>query len=109
VVINDWHYERPDPTAVYFALKGFKVITCPWRFPDVTVKQLNLMVDSRKDATKAVKDNYHGMMHTVWTSAENALDEFYGRKDANNERRGGNWVEAFKTMCDEFGKLEMAK
>ena len=106
VVINDWHYERPDPTAVYFALKGFKVITCPWRFPDVTKKQLHMMVELRKDATEAVKDNYQGMMHTVWTSAENTLDQFYGRKDANNERRGGNWVEAFKAMCEEFDKVE---
>lgn len=106
VVINDWHYERPDPTAVLFALKGFKVITCPWRFPEVTLKQLHMMVELRKDATKDVKSNYQGMMHTVWTSAENALDQFYGRKDANNEQRGGNWVEAFKAMCSEFEKLK---
>ena len=57
VVINDWHYERPDPTAVLFALKGFKVITCPWRFPEVTLKQLHMMVELRKDATKDVKNN----------------------------------------------------
>lgn len=106
VVINDWHYERPDPTAVYFALKGLKVITCPWRFPEVTRKQLHMMVELRKDATEAVKDNYQGMMHTVWTSAKNALDQFYGRADANNKQRGGNWVEAFKTMCEEFDKIK---
>ncbi len=33
VVICDWHYERADPTAALFALKGFRVITCPWRSP----------------------------------------------------------------------------
>jgi len=37
VVICDWHYERPDKTAVLFALKGFRVITCPWRRPAVGV------------------------------------------------------------------------
>lgn len=105
VVINDWHYERPDPTAIYFALKGFKVITCPWRFRDVTIKQLHMMVSQRKDATREVKNNYAGMMHTVWTSADNAIEQFYDRKHANNERRGGNWVEAFKAMCEEFEKL----
>ena len=107
VIINDWHYERPDPTAAYFALKGFKVITCPWRFPDVTKKQLHMMVDFRKGATDAVRDNYQGMLHTVWTSAANAIDEFYGRKDATNTRRGGNWVEAFKTLYDEIAKLDL--
>ncbi len=106
VVINDWHYERADPTAAYFALKGFKVMTCPWRFPEVTKKQLHMMVQFRKDATVTTRDNYQGMIHTVWTSAENALDQFYGRKNADNIRRGGNWVEAFKMLCDEVAQLE---
>src|SRR6266404_4902244 len=30
VVICDWHYERADPTAVYFAMKGLQVVSCPW-------------------------------------------------------------------------------
>ncbi len=30
VMICDWHYERPDPTAVYFAMKGLSVLVCPW-------------------------------------------------------------------------------
>jgi hypothetical protein len=30
VVICDWHYERPDRTAVYFAKKDLRVVTCPW-------------------------------------------------------------------------------
>lgn len=105
VVINDWHYERPDPTAAYFALKGFKVITCPWRFPEVTKKQLQIMVDLKKYATPEVKDNYQGMLHTTWTSAEDFIDQFYGRKEVVS-KRGGNWVEAFKTLFEEINKLE---
>ena len=31
VIICDWHYERPDQTPVYFAMKGLSVVTCPWR------------------------------------------------------------------------------
>jgi hypothetical protein len=104
VVINDWHYERPDPTAAYFALKGFRVITCPWRFPDVTKKQLEIMVDLKKHATPAVKDNYMGMLHTTWTSAENFIDQYYGRKEVNTGR-GGNYVEAFKVLFEEINKL----
>lgn len=105
VVINDWHYERPDPTAAYFALKGFNVVTCPWRFPDVTKKQLQMMLDFREGATEEVKSNYQGMLHTVWTSAENTIEQFYGREDAENSR-GGNWVEAFKALYEEIGELE---
>ena len=104
VVINDWHYERPDPTAVLFALKGFRVITCPWRFPEVTKMQLQLMVDLKKHATPEVKNNYQGMMLTTWTSAENFIDQFYGRKEVNT-RRGGNYVESFKALFDEINNL----
>lgn len=34
VIICDWHYERPDQTAVYFAMKGLNVISCPFRNPE---------------------------------------------------------------------------
>jgi len=106
VVINDWHYERPDPTAAYFALKGFRVITCPWRFPDVTKVQLNQMIEFKKNATPAVKDNYQGMLQTIWTSSSNFIEQFYGRMEVNS-RRGGNYVETFKTLYDEINKLEV--
>jgi len=55
----------------------------------------------KEGATEVAKDNYYGMLHTVWTSAENAIEQFYGRKDANSSR-GGNWVEAFKALYDEL-------
>src|SRR4030042_145752 len=38
VMICDWHYERPDQTPVYFAMKGLSVVTCPWRMPENAVK-----------------------------------------------------------------------
>jgi hypothetical protein len=108
VVINDWHYERPDPTAIYFALKGFKVITCPWRFPDISKTQLQIVLDGKKYATPAVKGNYLGVLHTTWTSAEDFIDQYYGRKEVNTGR-GGNYVTAFKALFDEINKLDVKK
>lgn len=105
VVINDWHYERPDPTAIYFALKGFRVVTCPWRFPEVTTTQLQIMLDAKKYATPAVRDNYLGMLHTTWTSADNFIEEYYGRKEVNTGR-GGNYVEAFKVLFEAINKVD---
>ena len=29
IVICDWHYESAPPTAVYFAIKGFNVVSHP--------------------------------------------------------------------------------
>jgi hypothetical protein len=77
VVICDWHYERADPTAALFALKGFRVITCPWRSPEITRQQLEMMDSFRNNSVNRVKDRYFGMMQTVWSPAERFLDEFY--------------------------------
>src|SRR4030095_16093984 len=78
VVLCDWHYERADKTAVYFAMKGFKVITCPWRNPAVAVIQVNDMVNFRQTASKEMKENFYGMMQTVWSGTMPFLRGFYG-------------------------------
>lgn len=86
VVICDWHYERPDQTAVYFATKGLNVITCPWRNPENAVKQTQDMFRYRASVTPEMKERFQGMMQTVWSGADQFMDEFYGRKkDAKDE------------------------
>ena len=88
VMICDWHYERPDKTAVYFAMKGFKVATCPWQDPTVAVQQSIDMMTFRKDATDEMKENYQGIVQTVWSSASNFLMGFTGRARKKETRRG---------------------
>ena len=100
VVINDWHYTRPYPTAAYFAMKGFRVLTCTYRLPDVSLEQQHLMQHFRKYATPEMKPRYMGIMETVWTSAEDAIAQFYGRKDSRHPR-GGDWVKTFKALFGE--------
>ena len=80
VMICDWHYERPDKTPVYFAMKGLKVITCPWRNPKVAILQVEDIISFRRDATPEMKDNYQGMMQTVWSDANTFLNGFYEQK-----------------------------
>lgn len=55
IIICDWHYEAPLHTAVYFAMKGFDVITCPWRTPSIAVQQTKDMITFRSGATKVMK------------------------------------------------------
>jgi hypothetical protein len=83
VVICDWHYERPDQTAVYFAMKGFRVMTCPWRTPATAVIQTEDMARFRKYATPEMKPRYYGMMQTTWMDPDGFIDGFYGIKSAN--------------------------
>lgn len=101
VVICDWHYERPDQTAVYFATKGFNVVTCPWRNPENVVKQTQDMFRFRASVTPEMKDRFQGMMQTVWSGAEQFMDEFYGRK--TDDKQGVNTSSnCFKTMFAEI-------
>ena len=68
VVICDWHYERAEPTAPYFALKGFDVVTCPWNRPEVATRQLQDLIAFREHANPKLRQRYQGMMQTVWSS-----------------------------------------
>lgn len=105
IVICDWHYERPDQTAVYFAMKGFRVITCPWRKPDVALVQLNDMLRYREYATPEMKERYYGMMQTVWSGADVFLKGF---KSKAKDEKGGTetpW-HTFTTLYDQMMVLE---
>jgi N-acetyl-beta-hexosaminidase len=102
VTICDWHYERPDQTAVYFAMKGFNVITCPWRMPKFAVIQTQDMVRFRQSSTAVMKPHFQGMMQTVWSSAESFMDEFYG-KNTTKPAEENTSANCFRAMFSEMG------
>jgi hypothetical protein len=108
VMICDWHYERPDKTAVYFAMKGLKVVTCPWRNPGVAVVQAEDMMKFRKDSTPAMKENFQGMVQTEWSSPANFMDGFYNKK--KDEKGGGNtsW-NCFNSLYQKLKELDALK
>ena len=103
VMICDWHYERADKSAVYFAMKGLRVATSPWRNPELGVKQVNDMVSFRKDATKTMKDRFCGIVQTVWSGAENFLKEYEDAKKGIKPTGFSQWAcfdKAFERMND---------
>ncbi len=105
VVICDWHYERADKTAVYFAMKGLNVITCPWRNPSLSVIQLQDMIDFRNQSTKVMKPRFQGMMQTVWSGAPGFIRDFYHNK--KDPQRGTNTPhESFRQLFAEIDKLK---
>jgi hypothetical protein len=105
VLICDWHYERPDKTAVYFAMKGFDVVTCPWRKPAVGVVQMKDMINYRETSTALMKDRYKGIVQTVWSDAGSFMEGFYGKK--KDDKGGDNtpW-NSFTTL---FAKTKGSK
>jgi hypothetical protein len=89
VMICDWHYERPDQSAVYFAMKGFQVVSCPFRSPEVAVSQVRDMERFRSSSTQEMKDRFQGVVQTVWSDAGRFLSMDYqgnatGRNSTNN-------------------------
>jgi hypothetical protein len=104
VIICDWHYERADQTAVYFAMKGLSVVTCPWRKPEIAVLQVKDMVKFRAYATPAMKDRFQGVMQTVWSGATPFMDEYYG-KNTNTENPENTPSNCFRVMYNEIMKL----
>ncbi len=112
IVMCDWHYERPDQTAVYFAMNGFRVITCPWRTPSTAVMQAEDMARFRKYATPEMKPRYYGMMQTTWSSPDRFMNGFYGikTKDARPVREqldpSKNPWDTFRAMYKRMDELE---
>lgn len=101
VVICDWHYERADPTAFLFASKGFRVATCPWRNPDVAVRQEKMMRTFIDEATAPMKDRYLGMIQTVWTSADRFIEEYRQPEQIEEKNTSGN---CFRQLSREWMK-----
>ncbi|HEX3716378.1 MAG TPA: family 20 glycosylhydrolase [Verrucomicrobiae bacterium] len=103
VMICDWHYERPDPTAVYFAMKGFDVVTCPWRSAGVATQQTDDMLRWRRTSSKVMRTHFQGMVQTEWMSAETFLDEESAGK--GNPTNAWNCLQA---VVKEVGKAAAA-
>jgi hypothetical protein len=90
VVICDWHYNRPVQTAVYFAMKGLDVVSCPWKNPEIGATQVKDMIHFRESSPPEMKKHYLGVVQTVWGGAGGFLDEYYGKRPARDQRNPGH-------------------
>lgn len=99
VVICDWHYERADPTAAFFAAKGFRVATCPWRIPGIAVRQEEMMRSFINNSTPDMKERYLGMIQTVWSSAERFMEEYRQATPSGTEHTSG---QCFKILSAKW-------
>ena len=70
VFICDWHYERAEQTAVYFAMKGFDVATCPWRKPQIALQQVDDMIHFRQHSNPEMSRHFQGIIETVWSGTD---------------------------------------
>lgn len=67
VIMCDWHYRVAEQSAVLFALKGFRVITCGWTHPPITSRQMEDLLRFRTHSSSPSDKRYLGFMQTVWS------------------------------------------
>ena len=110
VVICDWHYNRPDKTPVYIAMKGFRVITCPWNQPASALKQLQDILSFRNDSNPEMSARFLGIMGTAWMRTSLFLNSY----DLNpspvppGAKENTPW-NCFRVMYDAIDKLEFTQ
>lgn len=102
VVICDWHYDRPDATALYFAMKGFNVVACPWKKASVGIQNVDDLLEWRRTQTPEVQKRLLGVMGTAWSGAGNFLDRDYQSKPGATN--AWNCLTATLAEIDKGGK-----
>lgn len=100
IFICDWHFERPDKTAIYFAMKGFNVATCVWNKHEVSMLQTQDIIKFRKESSPAMQERFKGIVVTFWGSAESMVDNF--DKSAEPDREP---TKAFLNVFDYVKRL----
>lgn len=109
VIICDWHYERAEPTAAYFALEGLAVVTCPWKNPVSAVQQVRDVLRLRQQSGPVLRARIQGIVQTVWSGASSFLDQ-YDRFTKAENRNPDEKTEAacFVRTFDEIAALGLA-
>jgi hypothetical protein len=102
VVISDWHYEAAHPTAAFFALHGFQVVSAPWRKTSVALRQLELVETVRRNAAPPVAARMLGMLQTTWVPLAQFLKAYYGEEGARPQAMEA--AQCFKELFRELRK-----
>lgn len=107
VIICDWQYDRDNQTAVYFAMKGLRVVTCAWNRPQVALSQVDNYYRSRAISGKEIKPRFYGIAETIWSSTAQFLDGYYGKAASSQNGDNTPW-NTFKVMFARMGEMEQA-
>jgi hypothetical protein len=97
IMICDWHYDKAEPSAAYFAMNGFGVVSCPWRKTDVALGELAMMNQVRSGANPVTGQRMMGMLHTTWSDAGGFVRAYNGDPKASASAKES--AACFKALC----------
>ena len=102
VIICDWHYNRAEPTAAYFALKGFNVVSCPWNKYQVAKQHVDDMLSLRQQSNRRLGQHFYGVIQTIWMGCDGFLTSYY---DPETYKKEVGDAISTKTVIEEFKKM----
>lgn len=105
VVICDWHYEAPHPTAPFFALQGLSVVSSPWRRPSVALEQLHIIRRTRATAARPVAARMLGMLQTTWVGFGPFVRAYFG-EDKTPRPQAAEAVLCFRELFQELRRMD---
>jgi hypothetical protein len=100
IVICDWHYEKAEPTAAYFAVHGLAVVTCPWKTPGVGRAEVKLVRAMRAPANSELAGRMLGILQTSWQDPADLIHMYFGEMPATG--RSGENLQSFREVFDEI-------
>jgi hypothetical protein len=104
IVICDWHYDSALPGAAFFAMKGFNVISCPWRKVDVAMGEIAQIETLRNQGDPAIAERVSGLMETTWGQTAEFVRAYFGEQAGNEQT--AQVVQCFKAA---FARLRAAQ
>jgi hypothetical protein len=107
VVICDWHYHRALPTAAYFAVQGFPVVSSPWREADVALAQLEQIEAVRAQATGAIAGRMQGVLQTTWCGFGPFARAYFGERPAEPNVAAVEAAACFKALFRQIRQRKL--
>jgi hypothetical protein len=104
VVINDWHYERAEPTAALFSIKGLRVLSASWHKPEVALEQQRQALTFRAHSHPDLAERHLGVMHTWWSGAERFMDLYEGKGLDGADEKALGAIAANKALFPDSGQ-----
>ncbi|MGM9700998.1 MAG: family 20 glycosylhydrolase [Prevotella sp.] len=107
IMICDWHYKGAPTTHLYFAKKGFDVISCFYNQLTPALNLVKNVYETRVNETdESIRDHCQGVMGTSWGGSVTDFMEEFQRVKAGTNTSKDTGAYVFYTVFNEIKQME---
>lgn len=107
IMVCDWHYKSAPTTHLYFAKKGFDVISCFYNQLNPSLQLVRNVYDTRCNETdQTVRNHCKGVMGTNWGGSVTDFMEEFQKVKAGTQTSTATGAYVFYKVFNEIKKLE---